>query len=415
MMKKISRLALPLFVFWPFGAFLLSLLNLKSNSSAFIYIAFAVFVGYSMSFENSSADSYRYALAFARLDNTLNYNAIIDLYINGELRDLYRLLLFYLTSIFSNNPKVLYGLAGFVFGTLNYLSIRILIKEYGKTWDRYVFFLTLVFFTCISLANINGFRFWTGALVLFYTMYNSIVLNNKKWILGVLITPLIHYGFILIMPIIVLYFFLGRMFYTKFKVAPLLYWIFIFTFFISWVLDSHIINLGFLREFGVLPDEVAYRLDYLTREDVTDMLEKRREGSLFLNVQTYFSYLIKIYVFIAVLFLNKLLKRMNGDKIEYTRLFAFILFFYIVSFGAATFPGGARFLVIAHLFLFVLLAKFYRIYRERNIKQIITWSLLGFSFNIAFVNFMLPILSISPTLWYGNLFWIIIEGWDFHI
>ena len=106
--------------------------------------------------------------------------------------------------------------------------------------------------------------------------------------------------------------------------------------------------------------------------------------------------------------------KMRGEKTEYTRLFAFVLFFYTVALLATSIPSGGRFLSIAHLFMFILLGKLYAIHKKRSMKKLIVWSLPAFSFSIAFTNFMLPVLVLSPTVWYGNFFWIFIEGMYFN-
>src|SRR5690606_9153481 len=102
MFKKISRISVPLFFIWPLGGFITSLFNIRSKTSALVYIGFAMIFGYAISFSNVSADSFRYAQAFGRFDNTLTYNKIVEMYQSGELRDMYRVLLFYFTSIFTN-------------------------------------------------------------------------------------------------------------------------------------------------------------------------------------------------------------------------------------------------------------------------------------------------------------------------
>lgn len=416
MNKKIAGLSIPFFFILPWVGFLLSLFDLKSKRSSFVYIAFAMLFGYAISFSDSSADSYRYAQAFAHFDNTLDYDRIVQLYRMGELRDMYRLLLFYFTSIFSNNPKVMYAFAGLVYGIFSYLNLRIFIKQYeGIKWDKYIFILALVFFTYISLANINGFRFWTGAMVLFYSVYNFIVQKSNRWVIGILVTPLFHYGFMLIVPILILYRFIHPMLYNCKKVRPILLYIFIATFILSWILGTNSINLGFLSQVDVLPEAVGGRIDYINSEDTAKMVANRAENSMFLSVQKYFIIGIKIFVFIAVLFSNKLLKKMKGDKTIYTNLFALVLFFYSFSFIAASIPSGGRFMNIAHLFLFVLLVKFYTIHKRKNFQNLILWSLPVFAFNIAFTNGMLPLMILTPTFWYVNVFWIIIEGLDFYV
>lgn len=414
MRKKIAGLGFPVFFLIPWVGFVLSFFNIRSKISAFIYIAFAMVFGYAISFSDTSADSYRYAQAFARFDNSLDYNKIVQMYRSGELRDLYRLILFYFTSIFSNSPKVMYAIAGLIYGIFSYLNLRIFVKESNGKWDRYVMILAVVFFTYISLANINGFRFWTGAMIFFYATYNFIILKKPTWVFGLLITPLFHYGFMLAVPLMLIYRFIHALLYNEKRVSRLPYYLFITTFMFSWVLSTNAINLGFLSQIDSLSGAVGSRMDYLNSEDITNLVDNRRKTSLFLGVQQYFLYAIKIYVFVGILFLYKQIKKINDNNKAFTNLLAFVLLFYSFAFIASSFPSGGRFMNIAHLFFILLLVKFYGVYKPKKIKKLIFWALPVFSFNIAFTNFMLPILILTPLFWYGNLFWIIIEGLDFY-
>ncbi|GGE00573.1 EpsG family protein [Planktosalinus lacus] len=416
MNKKIAGLGLPVFFIQPLVGFCLSLYNIRSRVSGIVYVLFAMVIGYAISFSNTSADSLRYAEAFMRFDNTLDYNALVRLYREGELRDLYRLLLFYFVSIFSSNPKVMYAFAGLVYGVFSYLSLRVLVKERGSNSDTYLFFLSLIFFTYyVSLVNVNGFRFNTGALVLFYSLYNFIFQKKSIWVIGILITPLFHYGFLPVIPIFILYKLVHQFFYNKIGVKPLLYYVFVITFLASWFLETNLIKIGFLSQMDIFSGAIGNRMEFLNSSEVANLVDSRKDNSLYLNVKTYFDYGIKIWVFVMVLFIRKLLKKSVGDKSEFTKLFAFVIFFYCLSFVLSTIPSGARFLGIAHLFMILLLVKIYTVYKEVNIKRLIGWSLPVFSFNILFINVLLPILILTPTFWYGNLFWIIIEGMDFYL
>ncbi|MEY4835737.1 MAG: hypothetical protein RI980_1852 [Bacteroidota bacterium] len=416
MNKRLAGLGLPLFILLPLSGFLFSLFDFKSKKSAFIYVAFSILYGYSISFSETGADSYRYALAFANFDNSLNYDRIITLYQLGELRDLYRLILFYLTSIFTSNPKVMYALAGGIYGFLSYLNLRILLNQKKQSSDKYIFLLILIFFTFVSLSNINGFRFWTGAMLLFYSSYHFILKKKNFWVFGVLVTPLFHYGFMPVMPLIIIYkFFLHPFLYNESGVSPILYYLFITSFIISWVLSTNSIDIGFIKDNDVFSGEVANRIEFLNSERATSIVKSRVESSLFLSVQKYFNIFIKIYVFIAVLFLKNRILKIKGNKLEYNTILAFVMFFYSFAFIATSFPSGARFLNIAHLFLMLLMVIMYVKYSNRNFKKIISWSLPVFSFNILFTNGMLSWLILTPTFWYGNFFWIIIEGLDFII
>ena len=364
MFKKTGSLGIPLLFILPIAGFLTALFNIRSKSSAMVYVGFAMLFGYAISFLDSSADSYRYAQAFGRFDNTLDYNTIVQLYRSGELRDLYRVLLFYFSSFFSDNPKVMYAFAGLVYGIFSYLSLLIFVRERGNIWNQYVFVLTLVFYTYISLSGINGFKFNTGFLVLFCALYNFFIQKKKVWVIGILITPLFHYGFTLVVPLLLLYAFIHPKLYNSKGVKPVLFYMFIATFFASWFLKTNSINLSFFTQSDALSGAVGSRLDFVNSDLVTQIVDSRKGNSLFLSVQTYFNYAIKIYIFISILFLNKLLKRMKDNK---------------------------------------------------KIRTLILYAIPVFSFNIAFTNFMLPLLILTPTFWYGNIFWIIIEGLGFHI
>jgi hypothetical protein len=190
-------------------------------------------------------------------------------------------------------------------------------------------------------------------------------------------------------------------------------YLFVLAFISSWFLKTNSIDLGFLTQTEVLSGAVANRIDYVNSKDVANLVQNRSENSLFLSVQKYFDFGIKIFVLISVVLIKDLIKRMTGDKTEYTKLFALVLFLYIFAFIAISFPSGARFLAIAHLFLILLLGKLYNIYQESDLKKLILFALPVFSFQIAFTNFAAPIIFISHTFWYGNVFWLIIEGWDF--
>lgn len=411
--KKLSGLGFPIFFLLPIFGFFLSLFDIRSKSSAFVYIAFAMLFGFAISFSNTSADSFRYAEAFARFDNTLDYNTILQMYHNGELRDVYRLLLFYFVSLFSSNPKVMYAFAGLFYGVISYSILRIFVKERGSKFDNYVIVLTLVFFTFSSLSNINGFRFHTGAILLFYAIYNVIIQKHWIWIIGVLITPFFHYGFVPIVPILVLYAFTDYLLYNKERVQPLLFYAFVVAYLASWILGTNAINLSFLSQTEVLSGAVGERIAYVNSEEVGELVENRAESSFFLSVQNYFNYAIKVYVFIVILYVRKLLNMNPGNKLLFNRLFAFVLFFYAVAFIISSIPSGGRFLSIAHMFLMLLLVKIYSIYEGEYLKRIILWAIPVFSFHILFINLMLPFLVLTPTFWYGNVFWIIFEGLDF--
>src|SRR5690606_15088281 len=139
-----------------------------------------------------------------------------------------------------------------VYGIFSYLNLRIFLKKQIIKSDVFTFVLALIFFTYCSLANINGFRFWTGGMVLFYATYKFIIEKKTPWAIGVLITPLFHYGFMLMVPILLLYWFIHPLLFNNKKVKPILLYIFIISWLLSWFLQKNAINLGFLTQSDAL-------------------------------------------------------------------------------------------------------------------------------------------------------------------
>lgn len=411
MNKKLSALALPLFIFWPFGAFILSLSNLKSKSSAVIWVLFSTIFGYAFAFQFTSADSYRMAMVFDHF-NFSSLDDIYYLYRAGALTDLYRYLLYGITKSFTNNPKVLFAFFGFVFGIFSYLSIRSVVIEKGNKQSVYWSIILFIFFTLNPITNINGARFYTAAALFFYSISSFLFSNNKKWMLGILLAPLIHFSFLFATIPVFFFYFFQKIFYNKTKIQNWVFTVFIITFFASWLLETNALNTGFLSEISPLKS-VSNKVDLYTSDRITETVNQRRSESLFLRVSRPFSYIIKIYFFLFLIIAKKLVNKMNIPKQNLNKLLSFILFFLSFGYVASSVPSGGRFLTIGYLFTMVLIAKLYYIFPSKKIKKYILWSLPVFSFSILFNIGYLSYALASSTLWYGSVPWIIWEGIGF--
>ncbi len=410
MKKNITVLGIPVFFILPWAGYILSLLNLRSKISAFVYISFAAFFGYSISFTNTSADSYRYAEAFLRFERPDSYFAIIQMYLDGGLRDIYRASLFYFTSFFTNSANVLYAFAGLIYGLITYLNLRIYLQERGSHTDRYTLILALLFVTSCSLSNINGFRFNTGAMLAFYATYKIIIDNKNIWLLGLFVTPLVHYSFSLLVPVILTLKLIVPFTYNSVNVKPLVFYLFVLTFILSFFLNTNSIDISFITSSNVIPGGVSDRLDYVNSDQVSNIVDTRAEDSFFLTVSSYFNYLISFYVFALMLYMRNFIRNSSYDFKSINILFSFVLLYYSFSYIAISFPSGSRFMEIAHMFMIILLCRFYRIHKSNKIKAMILISIFPFLFKIVFINIGLPILILTPKFWYGGFVGVLLEN-----
>ncbi|MDC0086568.1 hypothetical protein OAI39_03945 [Polaribacter sp.] len=417
-MSKSTRILIgPLFLFSPIISFLVALTNIRSKSSMFVYLAFSMLFGYAISFSDTSADSYRYALVFNDfINSSSSFNFIIQSFTEGSLRDVYRYILYYFVSLFSENPKVMYAFAGLIYGYFSYKSLMIYMKIKGQSFDKFTIILGVIFYTYISLSNVNGFRFNTGGLVLFCSVYYFFIENKNKWFLGILITPFFHYGFLLVLPILIIMKFLHNKLYNFKGIKNILILTFIFSFFLSFILSTNFINISFLTEPIGLDSAIGARLDYINSDYITDLVNKRSSNSIFLTTQKYFLITIKIYLFISVLKLNNFFNKRNIKfSKKNMKLFSFVIMFLSFCFIAESIPSGGRFMNFAYLFYVLFLLQLFNTYKILLVKKVILFSLPGFIFQILFTNVMLPVLILSPTFWYGTFFGVIIEGLNFQL
>ena len=202
--RKID-LELPLFLLWPFGYFLLALRSITSRKSGFIYVLFTTLFGYAFSFTTISADSYRVAWGFSKSHYTVEKT--FDNYSMGAITDVYKSLMYSITQLFSENPKVLFALFGFVFGFFSYKSLKLLLDFKKSDQDRYIAIIALVFFASNAIVNINGARFYTAAIIALCAIINLFYYNKKKWIFPLIVTVFIHFSYLFIVPLVLLFYF----------------------------------------------------------------------------------------------------------------------------------------------------------------------------------------------------------------
>lgn len=408
MLKRKIDLELPLFLLWPFGSFLLALRSIPSRKSGIIYVLFTTLLGYAFSFTTASADSYRVAWVFSNSHYTIEKT--FENYGIGAITDVYKSLMYSLTQLFSDNPKVLFALFGLVFGFFSYKSLKLLLNIKIRQRDVYVGIIALIYFALNGITNINGARFYTAAIIALCALINLMYYNKKIWIIPLIITVFIHFSYLFIVPLILLLYFLKPLLFDKEKTSGWIYIAFYVGFFASFLSDTNLIKLDFLS--GLLSRSVADKVEIYNSSKISEVYEERGE-TLFHTVSRLFATVAKVYLFVLVLYIKKKLKETHVLEKKLQRFFSFIILFYAITFALSIVPSGGRFITITNqLFLFFLL-QYYFHDQSKILKRYIVGLLPVFSFlilfNLVYVSYSLT----HSTIWYGNLFWIIYEGWGY--
>ena len=245
------------FIIWPFGAFLLSLKNLKSKASLIVFFLFCVLFGFTFLPQNESADSYRYAEDFKELHNNYSwfeYSNDLNEYskFDSKIKDIYVITCSYIVIAVSGNYHLFMALFAFVFAYFYLKSFSFLVNRSEFQISIFCYLLAFLFTFSNPIFNINGVRFWTASWIAVYVLFQILVNKNYRYLLLAIITPLIHISFIIYLIIIIIYFLL-----KKFEKAWFI--LFFISFFLTNIILLNISNLS-----GYLPKTIQNILFYYT-------------------------------------------------------------------------------------------------------------------------------------------------------
>ncbi|MFT6601869.1 MAG: hypothetical protein ACJAZZ_001009 [Dokdonia donghaensis] len=411
MRNKTSLLNIPLFFILPFVSFLIAIRNLKSRTNGILFVAFCTLFGYAFTFTNTSADSYRVALVFNQYEFK-SFGETYQLYLLGGSPDLYRFLCYTLTKSFTDNPKILFALFGLVFGIFWYWSYRLFLKEKGSHTDIVSSILVFIFLILNPITNINGARFNTATWIFVVATIQIVRYGNLRYFILLLCAPLVHFGYLFGILIVISFTLFKKVLISRTILFKLLFYVFVGSFLISWLLSTNVIKLDFLS--SIIPSEsISNKLAAYNSDDTALMVEKRASESLFLNISDFFIGCIKIVVFLIICHFRFLLIKHEFVERYIRRFFAFILFYFSLAFIASSVPSGVRFVMVGNIFaMFFFMLIYIKYYPVVN-KKYFFLLIPAFSFMFAFNTIFLTVVLVSKNLWYNNVFWIIYEGFGY--
>ena len=404
----------------PLIGFINSMKNLDRRLNGLVFILFYALFGYAISFNLTTADSYRIAARFCQYE--FDYRAIWSMYREGGVTDVYLLFVYGFLQQFTYNPKVLFGVLGAVMGVFSYLSIKQLYVIWNEGRDKYFYILVFFFFLAISFFNVNGIRFWTATSWFSYFAIRYLYFGKKRAIIGIILSPLIHFGYIVGVGGIIVFIILRRFF----KNPSIYYYLMLFSFVICMTVPSTMAGdiIGSMGDSEELTSSRALNRktqNYIHSEENTQRQEEReqyKEQTLYRQVNSYFTrtfdYVNKIGMFLilTVLYLRRRSIIQEDRQIDF---FNYVLFSFALGF-LATFmiESGVRFIRLANMmFPFWLLTVF-----RNNMMVDVRWkryvkALFFVNFYaIAFLFINSPRL-VTPLFWFAPPIMTIINGIGF--
>lgn len=404
-----------LFLINPLWAFLKAMKNLLDRNALIVFVLFYALYGYAISFELTTADSYRIGARFCQTD--FSWWLVWQMYEAGALTDVYLIFVFSVLKPFTDNPKILYGIFGLVMGIFAGLSIRQLYTVWEGKHDRFFYLLVLFYFLEISFFNLQTTRFFTATSLFSYFVIQYLYFGQKKAFWGLFIAPLIHFSYIVAVVAFIVYNY-GVKWFSSTKLC---YWIMAMSFAMFMAMPQSAIDdiMGGEEDSELLSNSYAINKKFNSYSRATDKVADvsyNKEVSAYRQANSAykkaFSYINKIGMF---LLLTALYRRRNSiiQTEKQKKLFNYVLYFYAVSYiASAFFSSGGRFTRLAcMLFIFWFLTIFqnnnnYITRRYCKLLLIVDfYSISFFFFNVT--------RMVTPLFWFAPPILTIIDGIGF--
>ena len=301
-----------------FNPFLNLLFYLKNNiyKSRHALWFFCAFIGYTFVISDGNVDQIdasRYANELIEVHNLklgLNdfYNEILITSVDPVLS-----IIIFLVSLFSNSYSLLFLVFGIIFGYFYSKLFELIIIKNGSSVNLKHFYL---FFIAILLIippwQINGFRFWTGAIIFIYSVLLFIHEKNIfKSLLFMLLACAFHFTFILLSITVITSLIFSR--FISFKFVYILFIANIFFGFLS--LEN--INLSTLENFVNISDLYASKINTYTNQDYIDIVsESSKNTNFYVRYKLYIFKYLTLFVFFILLINTKINKTTNSFLIS---------------------------------------------------------------------------------------------------
>lgn len=336
-----------LFLINPFLSAIDSLINIRDKQSQKLLFLWFLIFGAAFCAVNEAADSSRwvetfYVEAHYSLDQYLQ--VLRDYFsFDSNVKDIFAISVNFLVGRFTDNYHWTYLIYAAVFGFFYLKSVKIFLRY--EVEDKWVFY-SLLFMLCFSnpIFNINGMRMWIAAWIAVYSSLKIFLDKEYRYILLLLITPLVHDSFFVWIAICAIALLTNR--YQKTWVV-----LFIISSFVSAV--SY---LDILHDYSyLLPTFMQNQIwSYTQSEHALEVMSGEIELSLPLYARVFNALPGYFRLLLAYLLIfNR--KIINQDATKENIFNVFLVFSAVTNFLSGI-PGFVRFQTLCIPFLIIILA-----------------------------------------------------------
>lgn len=337
------------FIFSPFLTFLYSCSDLQKRVAQTVFVLFFGLFGYCHTFEDTRADSYR------KYESYTGYAAedYLDIYNDfhaGERKDIYESVLFSTLKMFTDNPHIMMMFVGLIGGFLYMLVVKRFLMDKRMSYTLPIAILLMFMVIESNISVMGGIRNFTAFPLFMYSLIRMMIDNRKIWVIGLLLTPLIHFGYLFATVAALIIWFVkipnGILHYVALLICVAS--IFLDTSSYAGALD---IVMGSIDN-EAIENRVA---DY--GEEDTDIHFNQSLTTQLVRINNQIGALFIVALLIYIRRNRKIL--LNNTYIN--RIYSIFLFFTVISYSLISFSVvGQRFVYIAMVLLYMLLLNIYQ-------------------------------------------------------
>ena len=345
------------FILSPFLTFLYSCFNLRKRTAQIVFVLFFALFGYCHTFEDMRADSYRKYEAFNDYA-VQEYGDIYDNFRAGEEKDIYEDLLFSTTKHFTDNPHIMMMIVGLFGGFFYMLVVKRFLEDKHMEYTLPIAILLLFLVMESNIPIMGGIRNFSAFPLFIYSTIRLLIDNKRIWILGLLLTPLIHFGYLIAVVATIVIWLIkipnGIMHYTA--VVVCIGSIFLNTSSYEGIIEVTVGNID--------NESIANRVNDYGEEDT----EEHFNASLTTRLVRVNNQIGALFVAALLIYIRRNRERLLASP--YTKkIYHYLLFFIIISYALISFSVvGQRYVYIAFVLLYFLLLNIYQEHRNSAIR-----------------------------------------------
>lgn len=337
------------FFIWPFGAFLASLRTIGNRVFSVMLVLFYFLYGFTYIIAGKDQDTYRTSQYFkeaAKLSFGDLWDKIENLFAITNKPDFFQDLLQYLVSRFTDDVRVYFAVTAVMFAIVSAIIFEDVYraKDVRFKTSIMVVLASLFLLLVLSPGRINSFRHYMATAIFLFAMNRYLSLGGLKYLAMLFVTPFIHFAFIMIVPLIILYKIIGDRYVVYYALIVL-----------SFIFSSQVSS--YVNELTTTLDESAIQYHanrYTSDVYIKQVQELKAQRYYVLDKYTYFTTLF----FLAVMLLHH--KAMADTLPQFRKLFGVsLIIFAFVNLFSELESVSNRFGVLYQGFCCLFLIAFY--------------------------------------------------------